>query len=222
MTSASELYADTRERIVALVAGDDVDAATPVPACPEWTVGDVVAHLAGVTADVHAGRIEGAATDEWTARQVREREGRTIAECLAEWDEHVGALGPAFGIEMAQTMLVTDIYSHEQDLRGALARPAARDAEQAEFIVARFLPGWSDKVRAAGLPALRVVAGDIEHVVGDGEPAATLTIPPWELVRAATGRRSPAQIRAYDWSGDAGVWLATLPFMGPRSVDLVE
>ena len=216
------LYAEARARVVELVRGGDVDPATPVPACPNWTVGDIVAHLAGVTADVHAGRVQGAATDEWTARQVAERRGRTIAESLAEWDEHAGALDAVFAIEMAQTMLVTDVYSHEQDLRGALGAPGARDAAQTGFIVSRFLPGWSDKVRDAGLPALRVVAGDADVVVGEGAPEGSLVVSPWELVRAATGRRSPGQMRTYDWTGDPDTWLPTLPFLGPRSVDLVE
>lgn len=222
MSEPAVLYAEARARIVELVGRDDVDPTMVVPATPDWTVGDVVAHLAGVTADVAAGRVQGAATDAWTARQVAERKGRSIADSLAEWDEHVGALDPVFGIEMAQTMLVTDVYSHEQDLRGALASPGARDAAQVPFVVSRFLPGWSDKVRDAGLPALRVVAGDTERVVGEGDPVATLTISPWELVRAATGRRSPSQMRTYDWSGDPDTWLPTLPFLGPRSVDLVE
>lgn len=218
----AELYAEARARIVSLVRGDDVDPATPVPACPDWTVGDVVAHLAGATADVEAGRIEGVATDEWTARQVRERKGQSIAASLAEWDEHVSALDAAFSFELGQTMLVTDVYSHEQDLRGALGRPGARDAAQAVFVVDRFLPGWSDKIRAAGLPALRVRVGDVDRVLGDGDPTGTLTISPWELVRAATGRRTPAQLRTYDWDGDPDTWLATLPFMGPATSDVVE
>jgi hypothetical protein len=64
MAEPAQLYAEARARIVELVRDPSVDPATPVPACPEWTLGDVVAHLAGVTADVHAGRIDGAATDE--------------------------------------------------------------------------------------------------------------------------------------------------------------
>jgi uncharacterized protein (TIGR03083 family) len=216
------LYAESRARIVELVGAAGVDATTRVPACPAWTVGDVVAHLAGVTADIAAGRIEGAATDEWTARQVAERRGRTIAESLAEWDEHAGAVDAVVGVPVAATMLVTDVYSHEQDLRGALGVPGARDAGQADFIVERFLPGWGEKLRDAGLPALRVRAGALDDVVGEGAPTGSLRVTPWELVRAATGRRTPAQMRAYEWDGDPDGWIATLPFMGPAAADLVE
>ena len=48
---------------------------------------DVYAHLAGLCADVEAGRLEGAGTDEWTARQVDERKDRTLAENVAELRE---------------------------------------------------------------------------------------------------------------------------------------
>lgn len=224
MADPAALYAEARSRIVDLVGDPTVDPTTPVPACPAWTVGDIVAHLAGATADVRAGRLDGVATDAWTARQVAERQGQSIAESLAEWDEHVGALDGAFTIELAQTMLVTDIYSHEQDLRGALGRPGARDAAQARFIVSRYLPGWSGNLAGAGVPALRVVVGDVDEVVGDGAPAGTLTISPWQLVRAATGRRSPAQMRKFDWesASDPDQWIATLPFMGPATADVVE
>jgi hypothetical protein len=51
----AELYRDGRERLLALGAElGAADAARPVPACPDWTVKDLYAHLAGVAADVLA------------------------------------------------------------------------------------------------------------------------------------------------------------------------
>ena len=38
-----------------------------VPATPEWRAHDVLAHLVGVTDDVVNGRLDGIATDAWTA-----------------------------------------------------------------------------------------------------------------------------------------------------------
>jgi hypothetical protein len=64
------VYEGGRRRILELVADlDDRAVATPVPACPEWSVQDVVAHLTGVCADIMAGNVAGAATDPWTAAQ---------------------------------------------------------------------------------------------------------------------------------------------------------
>jgi hypothetical protein len=36
---------------------------------------------------------------------------------------------------------------------------------------------------------------------------ARLTVSTFEALRALTGRRSPDQLRAYDWSGDPAPWL---------------
>ena len=44
MVDVPQLYRDGRQRITELVGAIDPDeAATPVPACPAWTVHDVVA-----------------------------------------------------------------------------------------------------------------------------------------------------------------------------------
>src|SRR3954468_20563801 len=70
-----EIYGGTARRLLDLL--DDLDDAawsTPVTATPSWTVRDLVAHLAGLTADAQAGRLEGAGTDEWTARQIAARD----------------------------------------------------------------------------------------------------------------------------------------------------
>lgn len=49
----SLLYQDTQARLAALIAGLDATAlATPVPACPGWSVKDVVAHELAITEDV--------------------------------------------------------------------------------------------------------------------------------------------------------------------------
>jgi hypothetical protein len=55
---------------------DEAGLATTVPGSPDWTVHDVLAHLAGGPADALAGRMEGAPGPEWTARHVGERSRR--------------------------------------------------------------------------------------------------------------------------------------------------
>ena len=98
-----------------------------MPATPDWTVHDVVAHLAGVATDLVEGRLDGLATDEWTAAQVERGRGRSIPELLDRWDEHgaavdafADALGPGGG------QLVVDATTHEHDLRGGVpATPSA-------------------------------------------------------------------------------------------------
>jgi len=64
-------YAGSRARITALVGGIDRErASTMVPTCPEWSVHDVVSHLAGGVADALSGNLEGLGSEEWTAAAV--------------------------------------------------------------------------------------------------------------------------------------------------------
>jgi hypothetical protein len=125
--SLGEVYARGRARItgVAEAAGDRA-AATRVPACPQWSVHDVVAHLAGACDDILTGNLEGVATDAWTAAQVGKRRGASIADVLAEWAElapRVEAIADTFP-EPYGPQLITDLVTHEHDIRGVGVRSA--------------------------------------------------------------------------------------------------
>lgn len=198
--TAADLYAAGLERLLALAAElSDDEAARPVPACPGWTVKDVLAHQAGVLADVAEGLLEGAATDPWTARQVEERKDRTLAECATELAER----GPGF-VEFLRAApfspAVVDQWSHEQDIRGAVGKPGSRDVETVAWIVALMLDGRAEGWIADGRPAVRIVTDSGDRTLGDGEPAATLEASDFELARAFIGRRSQAQFEALGWT----------------------
>ena len=82
-------YHELRLRTSDLVRATDPDAMDAIaPATPEWRVRDLLAHLVGVTADAANGRLEGVATDPWTAAQVDARRDASIADLLAEWDDY--------------------------------------------------------------------------------------------------------------------------------------
>src|SRR5947207_5181981 len=113
---AGRLYAQTRERITDLV--HDADDA-PVPTCPEWTVKDVVAHLSGVCADILGGRLDGVATDPWTARQVDERRDWSVQKILDEWNENAPQceeISQHFP-DGADVQWMADCVTHEHDIR---------------------------------------------------------------------------------------------------------
>ena len=53
MADLAGAYADARGRLQNLLAGlDQAGLAARVPACPAWTALDVLAHLAGIAADI--------------------------------------------------------------------------------------------------------------------------------------------------------------------------
>jgi uncharacterized protein (TIGR03083 family) len=213
----SRLYRDSRERLTALVAGlDDAALATPVPACPGWTVQDTVAHLAAVVDDALAGRLAGPPTEEQTAVQVARYAGRPMAGILSEWtagspqfEEVIGA----FNIPPA----VIDVTSHEQDIRGALGLPGARDNEALLVMAGWLLERWRAPV------AVRVTVEDAEFRVGpDGDPVLGLRTTRFEAFRWRMGRRSRRQLAGLDWSGDPAPVLDHLVVFGPAPADIME
>lgn len=202
MGEVGTAYAGCRARIADLVAElDDAHAKTDVPTCPLWTVHDVVAHVAGVVGDVQAGRIDGIASDPWTAAQVEARRGCTIREMLDEWNEHAEWFEDLLdGIGDPGRQAVADVVSHEHDIRAALRRPGARDTDAVQITLRFMAPGFVAWNRARGVDvSVRTTDG---LVFGARETAVSLTGDPFELVRAMTGRRSVEQLRAMRWNGE--------------------
>ena len=252
MRELETLYEKTRTRIAELVTPVKHSDSVEVPACPEWSVKDVVSHLTGNCADVLNGNLEGVATAEWTAAQVDERREWPLEDVLAQWDD----LSPKFAAFLDDLPgylgrnVISDLVVHEQDLRGALGKPGHRDDAAvvmgADFAMRVVVDSGAI---ALGLGPLEVTAGDNWWLVGTGGPATnkrdgwkdivgaeviarpvnkarvgTVVAPPFELFRAITGRRSANQIRSFDWNVDPEPFI---PLFGSdpftvRDTDLVE
>jgi uncharacterized protein (TIGR03083 family) len=211
------LYRDTRERVVALVSGlDEQTLDLPVPACPLWSVRDVLAHLTAVAEDVVAGRLTGPPTDVETAAQLARFRGRAAPEITASWTE----VAPAFETVIGKARVwraVIDVTSHEHDIRGTLGRPAARDTEAVRHSAQQLLRWLRPPV------PLQVAVEDAEFTLGpDGEPRLGLTTTRFEALRWRMGRRSRAQLAALDWSGDPTPVLDHLAIFGPAERDILE
>lgn len=217
-------YADSRARLIALVSDlSPAELERVAPATPDWRVRDIVAHLAGVCDDVANGNMAGVATDDWTAAQVLKRGEQPIEQVLAEWAEQ----GPGIEDTMrampidAWGQMIADTATHEQDIRGAIGTPGARDAVA---VVVGF--EWGMNTLGKRLASEHAGALVIEHeggaTVGEGDPASTLRASRFEVARAMAGRRSEAQMRAYDWDGpfvDLVLWRKVFT---PPEADLVE
>lgn len=230
--NAAWAYEDGQRRVLALLAGlDEARLARPVPACPQWTVRDVVAHLAGVAEDAARGAYFLGAVDawrdpaiaeareRWTAGQVSQRADRDLESLLREFEDHGSTLvaslrrgtGPACsGPEWVLTAPVADLAVHLEDLREALGARADGGAPVLRLGFAVYRNWLRARIVERALPPLRLSDGAEHWVLGDGGPAATLTAERSELFRAITGRRSAARIRAYDWQGDPGPYLSVI------------
>jgi uncharacterized protein (TIGR03083 family) len=207
----AQLYAETRRRLIALAAPADV----AVPALPGWTVQSTYAHVAGVCADVLDGRMEGAGSPEWTAAQVAARSGLGVDAVCAEWADRAEAF-ESWQVELGDRSMfaVYDVWTHHQDVRGAMGLAGERDL--ATELLHRALPVFDGRVRAAGIGAVQV--GDV--VLGDGAPSASIRTDDYSLMRMLFGRRSRTQIEAMDWDGAPDPFIDHLHLFDLPLVDL--
>lgn len=226
MADAATVYRETRERLSAYVAGeiDQEWAQSAVPACPGWTVQDVVSHMVGIVADIQDGRMEGVGSDEWTHAQVTARRDRPITEVVAEWERRA----PAFEDQVAAwppavaAQVVADLAMHELDIRNALGDRGTRDTDGVAIAFDYYGHKLADRIGEAGLPALVIECETGAVALGAGEPGATLRVSRFDALRSMGGRRSRAQIEAYDWDGDATPYVALMSSYGSRAAPLVE
>ncbi|HEV7887762.1 MAG TPA: maleylpyruvate isomerase family mycothiol-dependent enzyme [Acidimicrobiales bacterium] len=175
MTDLGNVYAAARKRVTELTVGlTPEEAARVVPACPEWTVKDVLAHVAGVCDDVLTGNIEGVASDPWTAAQVEKRKAVPVEGVLAEWADKAAQVEPLveFFPGRVGEQFVLDMTTHEHDLRHALGAPGARESDGVDVGVKFMVEvGFLANVALRGLPPLEVVAGEHRWVTQE-RPAA--------------------------------------------------
>jgi uncharacterized protein (TIGR03083 family) len=212
MGEVGDHYRTTRQRVTGLLAalepGDDERA---VPACPGWTVHDLVAHMTGVSDDALNGRLDGVATDPWTAAQVERGRAMSVADLVTRWSEQ----GPVFEGFPLPPEAVIDLTTHEHDLRGALDRPGARDSDELLFAFA-FAADRATSV----MPGLRIESGGASY--GPADATAVLRGQPFELYRALLGRRSADQLRGLDWQDGPPEDLGVLTRFGPAAADVIE
>lgn len=209
-TSPAVAYAALRQRVNELVADVSDRWNDTVPACPEWRVHDVVSHLSGVVDDVLGGRLEGAGSDPWTAVHVDTRRERALPEVLEEWNgrsPELEAVLDSFG--PAGHQLVMDAVTHEQDLRGALGVAGTRDSDAVALGL-----GWLVTTFQGAGGRLSVTATDLGRSWPVEGAVASVSGPAFELLRAMSGRRTEAEIRALDWEGDVDAVLPSFTF-GP-------
>jgi len=221
-------YAGIRARLSGVLADlpDAEAAAAPVPACPGWSVTDVVAHLYGVESDILEGNMEGVGTGPWADDQVRRFAPLGLRRLLDRWNETsptVEAMGGAFPTRSA-AQFVFDACTHEHDIRGALDRDGGRDAASVHVGLSFIATSLDGMVTEGRLPGIELATPDFRAVLGEPPVPVRLSAPTFELFRSFAGRRSPAQFRSLAWEGDPAPYLAFFADgpIRPPDRDLIE
>lgn len=213
MTDHATAYRNVRLRMTDLVraAGPD-DLARVVPACPDWTVHDLLAHAVGIPEAIVGGNFPTGDLQEWLDGLVDERRSVRAPELCERWAALDDALGP---ILEGAGLLLADAWCHEHDLRGALGEPGARDAAETAVVVPLALANLVGDLAAAGLAPLAVDDGTHRWSSGEGEPGCTLTADAWEASRILMSRRTADEIRATPTVGDVGPYVAVIAAHSP-------
>lgn len=190
MTDWGQLYRDHVDAVGALAPTlTPAQLATTVPATPDWSVHEVLAHMAGVPSDMLSGRMDGAPGPEWTERAVAERRGRPVDDLLGELRSNTDALVESVA-DSPTPAAVWDIAVHHTDVHEALGLP--RIPERL----------W------------RPVA----DALAQRSPELAGQVPAYELFRASFSRRSRGQMRAWG-TGLTPEELDGACIFGPREDD---
>ncbi|WP_285659916.1 maleylpyruvate isomerase N-terminal domain-containing protein [Actinomycetospora sp. NBRC 106375] len=212
-----------QQRVIALVTDLTAErSATIVPACPDWTVRDLLSHMVGLGADVVAGNEPDDHNEAWTAAQVEARRGEDVAALVAEW----GRIADPLRAWMAEhgTRPLGDVTIHEQDLRGALREPGGQDTPAMAAMRERFA-GRLEARLDDGLAPIALLGGSWTWCsAGEAADAAVeVRASDFDLARALMARRSAAQLRRWTTRGDVGPYLDAFATLGELpSVDLTD
>jgi len=209
MSDIFDAYRRTQARIIDLVTTADVaDLGRIVPACPEWTVADLMGHMVSMPAALAGGGRPGGSVEEWLQDLVDSRRGQPPTQLAKEWMALDGAIetlldGPA-------RLLFADLAVHEHDVRSALDRPD-HAALEATVVLPLTLAELAGALQRANLGSITVESSSegtwSSH---DADPGWRLKVSAWEAVRALNSRRTADELRSVPHEGDVEPYISVL------------
>jgi hypothetical protein len=201
-------YRATRARMTPIAESlNSSDLRRTVPACPSWTVFDLMAHVVSMPAAIGRGESPPGTVTAWLQSLVEARRDQNVGELIEEWLSLDGAVTAILGGPGG--VLFGDLAVHEHDLRGAVGAPD-HDALEVEVMLPRTLAGFAKPLRNAGLGAIEVRSDNRTWRSHDSEPGWMLDVAPWEAVRAVNSRRTADELRELPHAGDVEPYLAIL------------
>jgi hypothetical protein len=204
---AATAYDQVRARVIELVTDiDREEAARVVPACPDWSVHELVAHLTCMAAALADGDLPGGDIPAWLDALVARGRALSIAEMVAAWPG-VDRLAPFLA---GDALLLVDLVVHEHDLRAALGRPAVRTGPEQALALRGALANLDPAFLAAGLGAIEVRHdGDVWRS-RDADVGWTVAADPWEATRLLESRRTRDEVLATPGRGGGPAYAAVL------------
>ncbi len=215
-----QTYCELRERVSQLCTGLSAQEWERVtPHCPDWTVRQTLAHLAGVVDDGINGNLEGVATDPWTAAQIAKRADKSGEEILDEWNTWAPFVEDrATNIGLGFAQLVFDAVTHEHDMRFALGKPGARDSQALRIGLTFFQSRLPTSAEKAGVLCPQIIVDGTPLFANPAPGSLTLTASLFDVIRSLGSRRTLDEIASLNWSSDPmSVVSVLLPFSPPAT-----
>jgi hypothetical protein len=203
------IWTETKNRIVGLVAGLPPERlSAPVQPGSESDVNAVLAHL--VDSSARIGQLQPITV--CTAEQaLPSPDPEPIELLLKRWDElEAGACAALDADEESARILITDHAMHEHDLRMVLDRPGARDDDAIRVALTTLSRKFSDRIRSAGMPPLRITVEQWGTIAGGERATRCLVADRFEFVRGLSGRRSASEGLRWNWGSHAEVYIPLL------------
>jgi hypothetical protein len=160
--------------------------------------------------------------EAWTARQVDRFRAGSVEDVVAAWDREAPTFEDGlrlFGYRVGNHF-VGDLFIHLTDVQVALGRPLDRDGIAMWISLDWYLDSLGESLEDAHVGALAVETGTETRVVGPGDVAASVTVEPFEMLRACAGRRPLDAIASYQWSGDVDAFIERLSRYDPPTGDI--
>ncbi len=224
-----EVWSDLRSRLSSLLghAAATATAQLPVSAAgSEISLGQLLTHMIASHRRFQATGSDGSrlsCSAESIAADVEP--AGSLADLCLWWGAESSLLDQTIGNAPTDAVieLICEDVMHEHDLRMALALPGARDSAAIRVALDALSIGFSNRVVAAGLTALRVTVEQWGTIAGAGSAYDCLVADRFEFVRGIAGRRSASEMRRWNWSGDPDRYIAVLSATGaPRATELRE
>lgn len=204
---APAMYQAVRSELVGELRRLGAASLSVVPACPEWSVKDVVAHLTGLNGDLLAGLpLQSIGSDEATSRQVGDRQHLTIDEVVDEWLAVSGAIDDYFSSDPnSAAALLADMVVHAYDIQEVLGQHTTVAARAIPTSAQRYANRLQHRLANDMHIALAVEFGDgptcSAPEVDAGRPV-TLRTSSFAFVRGVTGRLRRTEVEEFEWSVD--------------------
>ena len=211
------VYEGIRGRFVSIVAPLTPDRLNGrVPATPDWSVHDVLAHVVGITADLnrqHFPQPDDVGGSKWASAQVDSRRSSGVEQIIREWDRESDDFEEglrAFGYEVG-SHFVADLHAHYSDVRHAFGLTADPDPLAIQVSLDHYLGFIDQLLDGSAWGEVELAAGGQTWRLGSpGLHRAKVAAEPFELLRAVSARRSLRQVRELDWTGDVDELLELL------------